>query len=101
MRVTIIAQMAFQQNKRKMNSILMPECECLEGDKCHCCSSPNGYEFVQTLTDALGKLEQLNSQIVSLRASLNIVPQGKMGHFCQIVILGTFKGLFREPPYTM
>ena len=49
----------------------MPECECLEGDKCHGCSSPNGYEFVQTLSDALGKLEQLNSQIVSLRASLN------------------------------
>ena len=32
---------------------------------------------------------------------LGIVPEGKMGHFCQIVILGTFKGLFREPPYTM
>ena len=32
---------------------------------------------------------------------VSIVPEGKMGHFCQIVILGTFKGLFREPPYTM
>ena len=63
--------MAFKQNRRIMNNVLMQKCECLEGDKCHRCSSPNGYEFVQTLTDALGKLEQLNSQIVSLRASLN------------------------------
>ena len=53
------------------NTHFRAECECVEGDFCNLCSTPGGYDVVQSLATALGKLDGINSQIASLQLSLS------------------------------
>ena len=63
--------MALSNSKNGENANFKAVCNCLEGGSCAMCSASGGYDLVQTLSAVLGKLDKLNSQLISLKGNVN------------------------------